>query len=193
MPIFTICIVIFLFVLTSTIRKNNRTQTEVNEAFWARERQSNTVRKQDISKLDYISIPLEKFPLNLGTPSEDTLKALSNEKILNLTGLSNTDLKLSYGAANLDELTRYDENFTTLVKALAAYAKELLDARQVDDAQTVLEYAVSIKSDSTVIYTMLASIYREQGQQNKIDELLLSAEQLNSLSKQVIKNRLLQG
>jgi hypothetical protein len=182
-PIFTIAMIVFIVLLKMTINKNNRSHEETEAAFWERERRANFTRKQDISTLDYITIPLDKFPLNLGTESENALKELSGAKILNLTGISNTDLKLTYGVANLEALTEYDGNFTRLVQALASYGKELADAGQTADAQTVLEFAVSIHADSKQIYTQLAELYRDGNHPEKIADLITSAEALVSISK----------
>jgi hypothetical protein len=182
-PIFTICMVVFVIVLKITMNKNARLRADAEENFWEREHQANFTRKQDISGLDYITIPLDKFPQNLGTESEKKLEELSHAKILNLTGISNTDLKMRYGVANLEALTEYDNNFTLLVHALADYGSELSGAGQIEDAQTVLEYAVSIHADSKQIYTTLAGIYRDKGQPEKIAELIASAESLSSISR----------
>jgi hypothetical protein len=182
-PIFTIAMIVFIVLLKMTINKNNHSNEEAESAFWERERQANFTRKQDISTLDYITIPLDKFPLNLGTESENALKELSGAKILNLTGISNTDLKLTYGVANLEPLTEYDGNFTRLVQVLASYGKELADAGQTADAQTVLEFAVSIHADSKQIYTQLAELYRDGNHPEKIADLIASAEELVSISK----------
>lgn len=182
-PIFTISMVIFVIVLKINLNKNNRAKEESEENFWKREHEANFTRKQDISGLNYITIPLEKFPQNLGTEAEQTLVQLSKEKILNLTGISNTDLKLEYGVANLEILTSYDNNFTLLVNALSIYGKELIDANQLSDARTVLEYAVSVHADSKQIYTMLAELYRDSGETDRIAELISSAEELNTFSK----------
>lgn len=182
-PIFTISMVIFVIVLKINLNKNNRAKEESEENFWKREHEANFTRKQDISGLNYITIPLEKFPQNLGTEAEQTLVQLSKEKILNLTGISNTDLKLEYGVANLEILTSYDNNFTLLVNALSVYGKELIDANQLSDARTVLEYAVSVHADSKQIYTMLAELYRDSGETDRIAELISSAEELNTFSK----------
>jgi tetratricopeptide (TPR) repeat protein len=182
-PIFTISVVVFVIVLKITMNKNARLRSDAEASFWEREHQANFTRKQDISGLDYITIPLDKFPQTLGTESEKKLEELSHAKILNLTGISNTDLKMRYGVANLEALTEYDNNFTLLVQALADYGNELSGAGQTEDAQTVLEYAVSIHADSKQIYTTLAGIYRANGQSEKIAELIASAESLSSISR----------
>ena len=47
-----------------------------------------------ISKLDYVEIPWEKLPEHIETPSKNAFWNLKDKTILNLTGISNTDLKL---------------------------------------------------------------------------------------------------
>ena len=72
-PIFTIIIVIFLAILTFQLRKTTNAQEEVEEKFWAREREANATRRKDISNLDYITIPDGLFPLNLDSAVENQL------------------------------------------------------------------------------------------------------------------------
>lgn len=189
-PIFTICMVIFIIVLKINISKNDRAKEDTMSKFWEREHQANFTRKQDISGLDYITIPLDKFPLNLGTEAETSIKELANCKILNLTGISNTDLKLMYGVANLEVLTQYDNNFTLLVNALSTYGKELIDAEKIDEAKNVLEYAVSIKADAKQIFVLLAKIYQDANEPDRILSLIHTAEELNSFSRNTILSAL---
>lgn len=182
-PVFTICMVVFVIVLKMNVNKNKLAKDAANSDFWEREQAANLIRRQDISGLDYISIPLEKFPLNLDNESEHVLRQLADEKILNLTGISNTDLKMQYGVANLEALTAYDENFTKLVQVLTTYSSELLQAGQPDQARIALEYAVSIHADAKAIYVMLAKLYLASGEADRITDLIGSAEHLNSISR----------
>ena len=92
----------------------------------------------------------------------DTLQSLKGKKILNLTGISNTDLKLSY------DLTEYDDNFTTLVKAIALIGHNLLEHKDIEDATTFLEYGISIKSDISSNYIDLAIIYASGDRKDQI-------------------------
>jgi tetratricopeptide (TPR) repeat protein len=190
MPIFTIIIIVFIIILTARLRKNTRIEDEAEERFWEREREANSTRKADISRLDYITIPAELIPAAASSDAAKKLQALSDKTILNLTGLSNTDLKLQYGVANLEVLSEYDANFTELVNALAAYGKELYDTERIAEAKDLFEYAVSIQADSGVIYTTLADIYQSCGETEKIKGLVDSAEKLNTLSRDSIVNKL---
>ena len=185
-PIFTIIIVIFLAILTFQLRKTTNAQEEVEEKFWAREREANATRRKDISNLDYITIPDGLFPLNLDSAVENQLAELIGKKMLNLTGMTNTDLKLEYGVQNLDELTSYDDNFAEFIKFAPDYAKELIAAGQTDDARNILEFAVNNLADSRAIFDILSSIYVEAGETSKIPQLISLAKKLDSLSKNII-------
>lgn len=178
--------IIFCLVLTFYIRKNDAAQQKVQDDFWEKERQANTVRKKDISKLDYITIPFEKIPVKLETSTENEFFQLAEKPMLNLTGISNTDLKLEYGTANLAALSEYDLNFTNFVTILPDYTSELLEAGEVDTAQMLLEFAVSVKADSRKIYKQLSEIYTQNNQLDKIQWLKDFAEVLPEYTKNAI-------
>ena len=137
MFIFLAVFIIFVLILNFAIHKNNHSQENVQEQFWENERQANFTRRKDIHNLNYLTI--EKIPQNLHTDAEKTLVRLSSDKMLNLSGITNTELKLEYGAANLDELSSYDANFTEFVSAVNTYAQELLAADQKDTAESSFE------------------------------------------------------
>lgn len=164
----------------------------MDDPFWERERLANQTRKQPLDSLSYITIPLDSLPFIKDTENEklqecqQTITALSGQKIVNLTGISNTDLKLTYGVANITVLSEYDQNFTILIRTLHAWGKELYDLGMKTDAQTVLEYAVSCKSDIKGTYSLLTDIYVETNMCDKIDSLIETAESLNSLTKNAI-------
>ena len=117
---------------------------------------------------------------------ESQILALKEKKILNLTGISNTDLKLKYGPANLPELTQYDQNFTLLARTLNTWGQRLHELSYNEEAVAVLSFAVSIKSDIRATWQLLAQLYAESGSTAKIQEMKLSAASLNSLTKDPI-------
>lgn len=115
---------------------------------------------------------------------------LSSDKMLNLSGITNTELKLEYGAANLDELSAYDANFTEFVSAVNIYAQELLADGQKNAAKGLLELAVSYHADAISIYTTLADLYKQDGQATQIQNLIASAEEINTLARSIIVEKL---
>ncbi len=187
---------IFLLVLGRALRKNTQTMEKELETFWQKERAANSVRKKPLDNLDYITIPLEQLPTaahiddSVVQECVETLTTLSECKIVNLTGISNTDLKLTYGTANITVLTEYDQSYTLLVTTLQKWADKLYALEDITSAKTVLEYAVSVGSDVTKTYLMLAEIYYLQGLSERIAELVGAAGKLTTPSGKIILRKL---
>lgn len=185
-------IFIFVVCLISYFRKKDTKDAEdARDAFWERENQANHTRRQDISGLPYLTISLDQLPIgDFDDPElkkcEDALTALSREKILNLGNQTNTDLKLTYGPANLDQLSEYDQNFATLCRLLVEYAERLIALDHAPEAQSVLEYGISCGSDHSRNYRLLAEMYHEQGAADRLDDLQQRAEALESPMKGAI-------
>ena len=194
LPYFIILLAIFQFFL----KKNTKKHEELNKEFWKRERESNTVRKKDISALNYIIIPdTLPVPVDYSGSEGNNLKTALNyfytfkdKKMLNLTGKSNTDLKAAYGAANLDALSEYDENCTQMLKSIIPLATELNKSGLTDEAAAYLEFGISCHTDITQNYIMLGEYYASKGNKDKIQHLVNVAESLDSLTKKNIISRL---
>ena len=194
LPYFIILLAIFQFFL----KKNTKKHEELNKEFWKRERESNTIRKKDISALNYIIIP-DTLPVPVdysGSEGNNLKTALNNfytfkdKKMLNLTGKSNTDLKAAYGAANLDALSEYDENCTQMLKSIIPLATELNKSGLTDEAAAYLEFGISCHTDITKDHIMLGEYYASKGNIDKIHHLVNVAESLDSLTKKTIISRL---
>ena len=96
------------------------------------------------------------------------LTSLSTQPIVNLTGFTNTDLKLEYGTANITPLSQYDQNYTVLVRTLQQWADLLLESGLTEDA------------DVSHTYYALAKIYAGRKEYDKIADLIHRAEGLRS-------------
>ena len=118
---------------------------------------------------------------------QDEVKDILSRKILDLSGITNTELKLEYGAANLDILTEYDQNFSQLLRSLDKWGNFLYNQKHdINCAKQVLEYAISIGSDITGTYTSLAKIYLEENEPGKVQSLIDKAENSNFFMKNSI-------
>ena len=169
-------------------RRTDRIREEATERFWEKEQRANLTRKKDISALDYIEIPVDTLPFPETGKEEITdmqklLLHLSTQKIVNFTGLTNTELKLQYGAPNLNLLMEFDKNYLELVRTLYRYGKQLYELGLVEEAKTVLEYGLSIKTDVSANYTLLAEIYKAENAKERIDFVISEAENLTSMTK----------
>lgn len=184
--------IVFIIWLSYEIKKSRRAIDRQQKTFWEREREANRTRKKPLDTLDYIAVPLHALPMDIcnGQPQVDEcldlVRSLAGQKIVNFTGYSNTDLKLMYGAPNITLLSEYDQNYTLLVRTLQKWASLLYEQGYQNEAKTILEYAVSIRTDVSGTYRLLASVYRTEGAPEKIDDLIETAMTLNSSMKDVI-------
>ena len=184
--------IVFIILIAYEIRKNSRIAKAQEDAFWDRENKANSTRKKSLDDLNYISIQIEMLPFTImeEDPSimeiHTLIKSLSETKIVNLTGFSNTDLKLKYGAANLSLLSQFDKNYTLLVRTLQKWASLLYQNGYIKEAQDILEFAVSTKTDISGTYKLLATIYVETGYPSRISELKEVASTLQSVMQKPI-------
>lgn len=192
--------IVFGFLFSFSMKKRTKNERKYVDNFWERERLADSTRRKSIETLDYIAVPLGELPMDvLADLSEikeyhDKLRELSEKRIVNFAGYSNTDLKLAYGAPNINLLTEYDQNFEELITLLQKWASVLLqnwgegaqacpEEERKQAAKKVLAYAVSVGTDITASYEHLIKLYLEYGEQDKLPGLREKAEKIRSLSK----------
>ena len=203
-PIFTTIVISFLCIMIYMKVTTNRFNTG-DEKRLEEERMANSVRKKSLDELEYISIPFGSLPFaqSVEDPNgtdddkdevlaadEAAILSLKDKKIVNFTGISNTDLKLTYGAPNLPILSEYDQNYTNLVKSLDSWGNHLIERNLKTEARKVLEFAVECKTDLKSSYLPLADIYVENFEFDRLDHLIETVDEINSLMKGPIKRAL---
>lgn len=189
------CFIIFCLWLRYELRKSSNQVEKTKNTLIENESMANSTRKKSISSLNYITIS-EKSILFIKINDskikniQKEFEILKDKKILNLSNMSNTELKLNYGPANLPVLSEADENFSSLVRNLHKYAEALKDLDMKKEAIEVLEYAIDIGSDMSISYKLLSELYKGTDNSKKIDYLIKKAETLDSLMKEPILNYL---
>ena len=192
----------FLLALTFTVWlaferiKSSKQDEERVRAFWQRENDANNTRRKNLDTITYIKVPnwitLDALSSSLPTDDEelnrcnDILNSLMSQRILNLTGMTSTDIKLEYGPANLAKLDEYDQNFTLFAQTIYAYGERLHTLGFDHEAMRVLRFGIDSLSDISGNYKLLATLYIKYGQGDKIPELKETAMKLNSLLKNSI-------
>lgn len=176
--------------------KSSKQDEERVRAFWQRENDANNTRRKNLDTLTYIKVPnwITLDALSSALPTDDAelnrcsdiFKSLSSQRILNLTGMTSTDIKMEYGPANLNKLDEYDQNFTLFAQTIYAYGERLHTLGFDHEAMRVLRFGIDSLSDISGNYKLLASLYIKYGQQEKISEIRDAATKLNSLLKKSI-------
>ena len=190
--------IIFILWLTVNLKKTEKSNKQIEEDFWERETKANSVRKKSLDHLPYITFDFDRLPTATSftesgaevPESLEILNGLRDKKMLNLNGISNTDLKLKYGAPNITRLSEYEENFTVFSIHIVRLAQALYDADRKAEARTLLEKTIVTGTDISEHYLLLARLYLEEGKPGKINDLILLAEKLPTMMKDTILTRL---
>lgn len=188
-PLFTTIVLVAGFIWVY-MKMSSRNPDKNIEDFLEKERLSNSVRKQPLDNLDYINVNIDDFVIPETAMNErvndlyDSIKLLSESKIVNFTGVTNTELKLTYGVANLNTLTEYDQNFTTLCRSIYDLAIELNNQGFKSEAEAILSKGIEYGTDISGNYLMLADLYIERGSAASILNLIKSADNIRSLTKE---------
>lgn len=195
MPVFLGCVIIFLIWFSYERRKTDKLSKRKTDGFWEQERLANSVRRQDISDLDYLVISENRLPFKETDDPElidiyERVKALLDKKIINLSEYTNTELKLKYGSANLNVLSEYDENFTRLMTLMNKWGTRLVKLGDTDAAIEVLSYAVECGSDSRNTFVALGKLYSDCGASILTEDLIKRAENLKTPMKTSIISEL---
>ena len=195
-PMFFLLALVFTAWLAFERVKSSKQDDERVRAFWQRENDANNTRRKNLDTITYIKIPnwITIDSLSSSLPSDDAelnrcssiLETLMSQRILNLTGMTSTDIKLEYGPANLNTLDEYDQNFTLFAQTIYAYGERLHTLGFDHEAMRVLRFGIDSLSDISGNYKLLATLYIKYGQQEKIPELKEAAGKLNSLLKNSI-------
>lgn len=203
-PFFASFIILSL-ITARAIKRNNKLYSKEETSFWEQESAANEVRRKPLDSLSFLSFDASGFlPKNVLKDSydtfceanprlkeiEDRLTFLSTRKMANLSAFTNTELKLSYGVANLKTLWEYDGNYSELITLLQEYASILADGDYIEEAVTVLEYAISAGSDISGSYELCCSLYQTLHRPEKIAWLFTKAEELPSSRRNVIVRKL---
>ena len=187
-PLFTTIVIVagFIFVF---MKITSEKPGEGIRSFRERERRADSTLKQPLDNLPFIQVPIDSIPSPEPAINEKCaallaeLNALAGKKIVNLTGISNTDLKLTYGAPNLPILTEYDQNFTSLCMNLHELGCEYKLTGHEDEAITTFNVAVNVGTDISGTYTTLAEMYAEKGLYVEIQRLINCADNIRSLTR----------
>ena len=192
--------IVFGFLFSFSLKKRTKNEKKYVENFWERERLADSTRRKSLEALDYIAIPFHDLPMDVMADLPEVqefhkkLQELSGKKIVNFAGFSNTELKLTYGAPNIQLLSEYDGNFEELITLLQEWASFLLqnwgeaaqtcpEEERKQAAKVILAYAVSVGSDIAATYEKLVKLYLDCGETEKLPDLKERAEKIRSLSK----------
>ncbi len=182
-------------VINNAIRRSNVRSKKTNDEFWERERSSYLAPDRDTTDLEFVSFPPD-LPLDVKTEDpaiseyQETLRVLSGEKVVNLSGITNTDVRLSYGKGNMNELSKADSRFITLLRTLNSLSSGYISKGYEEEGEKLLDFAVSLGSDIRSGWRMLGELYLKRDDTAALSELIKKAEALDSPKREGILKEL---
>lgn len=188
MHLFLPYLIVFCIWLNYKFKKSSSHAEQSRQNRLELEREANSTRKKSIDTLHYItfsekSIPIIEINDELTQKYQKSLLNFVDKRIVNLSSMTNTELKKAYGPANLPALSEYDANFSELIRILHNYALRLHELDYNDEAKAVLEYSVKIGTDMGITYKLLADFYHAHYRIDKIEELLPYTKHINPLTR----------
>ncbi|MDD5874169.1 MAG: hypothetical protein PUD90_12045 [Clostridia bacterium] len=190
-----IIVLILSLAFTAFVKYTYRRDRLSESAYLERESKANSTRRQSLDSLDYITIPLDSLPFFTNPSKEiascqETIRHLASCRIVNLQGITNTDLKLAYGAANLPALSEYDNNYASLTATIVKWGEQLINENHIDEAVRVLEFGIECGADTSSNYILLASCYIKNGDSDKFNNLRNRVHMLNTPMKKYILKKM---
>lgn len=200
-PILLVIIIILIVIFRYNLQKSDKSRAKQNEDFWKKEESSLFARAKEIDKDLFINtnLPksLKKTELEyekLGNKKlyelQERCFSLSDNFLLNLSHMTNIEIRQTFGAAKLDTVEKYEINYALYIKSLYQFGKDLFDIGLVDDAIKVLEEGINVGTDISNHYILLGKIYYNKNEKSKISMLYDKANLLNSLTKNKILKEL---
>ena len=190
---------VLLFVLAMRIaeKRSQSKSLEKTEKMLAEDEAANATRLKDIAD-DFYYVPnLSALPVRKYSDEEmarphpcymwqKKILDIHEKKMLRFDKqYTNVELKYMFGAANLEFVARYEENFTNFIHTMRNWAEALLAADMQDDALLVLKASVDAGSEASQSYTLLADIYASLGETKKLADLKKLVEQRNLPGKKI--------
>ena len=141
---------IFLLWFTYERLKADRHSSYSNEEFWERERRASFTPSARIDNLPYITLDESVIP-SASSADNDELKSVLEEirslkdtQMIDLSEMTNTELKLKYGTANFTALSEADQRFALLITDFEKAGELLAAAGRTDEAYALVRYAADL-------------------------------------------------
>ncbi len=141
---------IFLMWFTYERLKADHKSSYTNEEFWERERRASFSPTARIDNLPYVTLDESVIPDASCDDSEELadvlkeLRSLKGKNLIDLSEMTNTDLKIKYGTSNFTALSQADSDFALLVSDCEKAADLLADAGRTAEAYKLLDYSANL-------------------------------------------------
>lgn len=170
-----------LIIFQTFLRRSTKKSEKNKKAFIEEEREASFVRAKDIEQTKFIKPDIEKLNVlrEEEAKTEREIYAYSLQKsVLEKASKpmlhfeqNNLELKKMYGPANLESIILYEENYNSFLNKLNSFSKALADADRKKEAIQILEEGIELGLDFSRSFILLADLYYEQNEIDKLKKL----------------------
>jgi hypothetical protein len=191
---------IVLLLLNFRLKRLTREEHKAKVAFWQKERESLSVRKQsfslddyihpDITRLQFPILELEGYDQLLFDSLTKKIDALSRKDMMNFSQLTNTEIRLRFGTANQTVIENNEHNYTSFIKALAEYGKLMEQHGEFNEAKNAFEICIALHSEYSQHYLSLAGLYAMEKNEEAFQQLCEKASLIDATIQSKIQDKL---
>lgn len=200
-PVIFIWFIIAILLYHHHLRKRFKVDDDINKAFWEKEASSLVVRKKNIDEAHYLHPQLSKQIIKDqaffdGINQSDLYYHQTflfdhlDATMVNFQNLTNSDIRLQFGTANITLIETYEENYTLFIKSLYSLGKGLIEAKEDALALIYLEEGIRLGTDIRAHFILIATLYHKQHNSKAINQLYEQAKTLQSLTKSALLTEL---
>ena len=182
-------------IINNAIRVSNASYKKAQDEFWKKEQDSYKTPSRPASSLEFITFP-DDLPLHISTDNpqikeyQETLVNITKNRVINLSGISNTDIRTMYGKHYMEELSKADGRFTVMCRTLNRLSEAYMELGYEKEAYRLLEFASSVGSDVREGWLTLGQHYLDTDDMDALSSLIDKAEKLRDcspLKKDIVK------
>ncbi|MDR2899784.1 MAG: hypothetical protein LBU94_05680 [Clostridiales bacterium] len=190
----------FIMLLINVLIKGGGKKYYKNkQAFLDAEHSANFARKRDIpdelfcrvntDMLTWISYPDTTEYSRLNSLLQKAVKKSQNPMMHLDPPKKNIDLKLEFGAVNLEKIIIYEEHYEQYIRALSDLAQELFNLNLKKDAESVLLEAINLRSPIFKPYQLITDIYLSENDKTKLMDIKKRIGNENIISDETLINK----
>ncbi len=192
----------FIIWLQVRIKEGGKHYKKDFESFFDKEREANVSRIKEIPQKYFVEVNVKSLPFRQYANDEtylkvaarqDKVKKLINNKMIKFEKpMSNREIKLEFGIANLEYVTTYEENFHKFQRALLEWAEQLIFLEEYEDAKVILLLIINLGTDISKNYILLTDVYLKQKDKKGINELIENVKNNKIFeNNEIIRNKIL--
>ncbi len=169
-------ILLFCVILNYAIRKSNIRDRDDSLRPSGKNIHKTGTPEKTLSDIHFISFPADLLTeITTENPkiidNLTTLRRLAKAQVINLEGMTNDEIRDTYGDSNFETLSMADQRYMTLCRVLQTLSEECFKNELPGEAEKFLQFAVDINTDFLPIWQSLGEYYLDTGRSDSLRDL----------------------